>query len=254
MVEIITLISAAFITSIISAIIGMGGGVTLLGIMAIIIPEGYMVVAFHGIIQLVSNITRTTIYREHVYQPILKKFFIGIVPGLLCAVLIIIGLINYFNLNSASELKIDFLKPLIGIYIIWFLYLKKKRRIQSDKIFLLIGSLSGLVTVFIGAVGPLIAPFFIDRDLTKENIVATKAACQAIGHLGKMPIFIYFFGVNYLHHWSVLLPLVLAVYFGTKIGKKSLGLLSEQFFKKLFRLVLTIIAIRLIVEQFLNSL
>jgi len=254
MVEIITLISAAFITSIISAIIGMGGGVTLLGIMAIIIPEGYMVVAFHGIIQLVSNITRTTIYREHVYQPILKKFFIGIVPGLLCAVLIIIGLINYFNLNSASELKIDFLKPLIGIYIIWFLYLKKKRRIQSDKIFLLIGSLSGLVTVFIGAAGPLIAPFFIDRDLTKENIVATKAACQAIGHLGKMPIFIYFFGVNYLHHWSVLLPLVLAVYFGTKIGKKSLGLLSEQFFKKLFRLVLTIIAIRLIVEQFLNSL
>ena len=254
MVETIILIIAAFITSIISAIIGMGGGVTLLGIMAIVIPEGYMVVALHGIIQLVSNITRTTIYREHVYQPILKKFFIGIVPGLLCAVLIIIGLINSFNLNSASELKIDFLKPLIGIYIIWFLYLKKKRRIQSDKIFLLIGSLSGLVTVFIGAAGPLIAPFFIDRDLTKENIVATKAACQAIGHLGKMPIFIYFFGVNYLHHWSVLLPLVLAVYFGTKIGKKSLGLLSEQFFKKLFRLVLTIIAIRLIVEQFLNSL
>ena len=254
MVETIILIIVAFITSIISAIIGMGGGVTLLGIMAIVIPEGYMVVALHGIIQLVSNITRTTIYREHVYQPILKKFFIGIVPGLLCAVLIIIGLINYFNLNSASELKIDFLKPLIGIYIIWFLYLKKKRRIQSDKIFLLIGSLSGLVTVFIGAAGPLIAPFFIDRDLTKENIVATKAACQAIGHLGKMPIFIYFFGVNYLHHWSVLLPLVLAVYFGTKIGKKSLGLLSEQFFKKLFRLVLTIIAIRLIVEQFLNSL
>jgi len=254
MVETIILIIAAFITSIISAIIGMGGGVTLLGIMAIVIPEGYMVVALHGIIQLVSNITRTTIYREHVYQPILKKFFIGIVPGLLCAVLIIIGLINYFNLNSASELKIDFLKPLIGIYIIWFLYLKKKRRIQSDKIFLLIGSLSGLVTVFIGAAGPLIAPFFIDRDLTKENIVATKAACQIIGHLGKMPIFIYFFGVNYLHHWSVLLPLVLAVYFGTKIGKKSLGLLSEQFFKKLFRLVLTIIAIRLIVEQFLNSL
>ena len=254
MVKTIILIIAAFITSIISAIIGMGGGVTLLGIMAIIIPEGYMVVALHGIIQLVSNITRTTIFREHVYQPILKKFFIGIVPGLLCAVLIIIGLINYFNLNFASELKIDFLKPLIGIYIIWFLYLKKKRRIQSDKIFLLIGSLSGLVTVFIGAAGPLIAPFFIDRDLTKENIVATKAACQAIGHLGKMPIFIYFFGVNYLHHWSVLLPLVLAVYFGTKIGKKSLGLLSEQFFKKLFRLVLTIIAIRLIVEQFLNSL
>ena len=252
MIETIILIIAAFITSIISAIIGMGGGVTLLGIMAIVIPEGYLVIAFHGVIQLVSNITRTTVYREHVYQPIFKKFFIGIIPGLFFAVLIIFSLINYFNLNSASELKIDFLKPLIGIYIIWFLYLKKKRKIKSDTIFFLMGSLSGLVTVFIGAAGPLIAPLFIDRNLTKENVVATKAACQAIGHIGKMPIFIYFFDVNYLHHWSVLLPLILAVYFGTRIGKEYLGKLSEQFFTKLFRIALTIIALYLIVEQLLN--
>ena len=66
----------------------------------------------------------------------------------------------------------------------WFLYLKKKKKIQSDGVFLLMGTLSGLVTVFIGAAGPLIAPFFIDRNLSKENIVATKAACQAIGHIG----------------------------------------------------------------------
>ncbi len=253
MVELITLISAAFITSIISAIIGMGGGVTLLGIMAIIIPNGYIVVAFHGVIQLVSNVTRTTVYREHVYQPILKKFFIGIIPGLFFAVLFIIGLINYFDFQSASEFKIDFLKPLIGIYIIWFLYLKKKKKIQSDRIFLLMGILSGLVTVFIGAAGPLIAPFFIDRNLSKENIVATKAACQAIGHIGKIPIFIYFFDVNYFHHWHVLLPLVISVYFGTRIGKRYLGKLSEKLFSRLFRFVLTLIAFHLIIEQLLIS-
>ena len=137
--------------------------------------------------------------------------------------LIIIGFIIFFDFQSASEFKIDLLKPLIGIYIIWFLYLKKKKKIQSDGVFLLMGTLSGLVTVFIGAAGPLIAPFFIDRNLSKENIVATKAACQTIGHIGKIPIFIYFFGVNYFHHWYVLLPLVLAVYSGTKIGKWYLG-------------------------------
>ena len=67
-----------------------------------------------------------------------------------------------------------------------------------------------------------------------------------------MPIFIYFFDVNYLHHWYVLLPLILAVYFGTKIGKEYLGKLSEQFFTKLFRIALTIIALYLIVEQLMN--
>ena len=56
--EIIILIIAAFITSSISAVLGMGGGIILLAIMAIIIPNGYMVIALHGIIQLISNSTR----------------------------------------------------------------------------------------------------------------------------------------------------------------------------------------------------
>ena len=42
MTETIILTLVAFVTSILSAVIGMGGGVTLLGIMAILIPEGYM--------------------------------------------------------------------------------------------------------------------------------------------------------------------------------------------------------------------
>ena len=45
--ELVILILAAFIKSSISAVIGMGGGVILLGIMAIMIADGYMVVALH---------------------------------------------------------------------------------------------------------------------------------------------------------------------------------------------------------------
>ena len=40
LIQLITLIVSAFITSAISAVLGMGGGIILLGIMAIIIPEG----------------------------------------------------------------------------------------------------------------------------------------------------------------------------------------------------------------------
>ena len=62
--ESVILIVAAFFTSSISAVIGMGGGIILLGIMAIIIPEGYVVVALHGIIQLISNVTRSYIFES----------------------------------------------------------------------------------------------------------------------------------------------------------------------------------------------
>jgi uncharacterized membrane protein YfcA len=245
MMESVTLILAAFLTSTLSAVIGMGGGVTLLAIMAMVMPDGYLVVAYHGIIQLVSNVTRTTVYQNEINLPLLARFSKGIIPGLFAAAGIVYGLIQYFDVSSASELKIDFLKPLIGIYIIWFLYLRKKNPI-SDKSFLWMGGISGLVTVFVGATGPLIAPFFISRDMKKESVIATKAACQAIGHMGKMPIFIFLFGVNYIKDWSVILPLILAVYIGTKFGKGILGKLPEAIFKKIFRIALTLIAIRLI--------
>jgi len=89
MIETIILILAAFATSILSAVIGMGGGITLLGIMAILIPEGYMVVALHGVIQLVSNCTRTAVYSQHFHRPIIRQFSMGIIPGLGCAALIV---------------------------------------------------------------------------------------------------------------------------------------------------------------------
>jgi len=45
------------------------------------------------------------------------------------------------------------------------------------------------------------------------------------------------------------LPLVIAVYFGTRIGKKFLGSLSTDLFKKLFKITLTLIAMRLVIVE-----
>ncbi len=247
--ESIVLIIAAFLTSMLSAIIGMGGGITLLGIMAIIMPTGYLVVAYHGIIQLVSNVTRTTVYRQYIDKSIISRFLSGVIPGLLLSAIMIHGAITYFNTSSAADLKIDFLKPAIGVYIIWFLYLRNKKKTVSIEAYRWMGVIAGIATVFVGAMGPLIAPLFINDKLKKQSVIATKAACQAAGHLGKMPIFFIFFNVSYKEDWSVLLPLVVAVYFGTKIGKMMLGKIPEALFQNIFKALLTLIAVRLIVMQ-----
>ena len=109
--ESIILILAAFITSSISAVLGMGGGIILLGIMAIIIPKGYIVVALHGIIQLVSNVTRFYVFRTHLKKEIIKQYFPGALLGLLISSFIIIILIQIFNVTSAKDIKVDILKP-----------------------------------------------------------------------------------------------------------------------------------------------
>ena len=122
--ESIILIVAALATSSISAVLGMGGGVVLLGIMAIIIPEGFMVIALHGIIQLVSNTTRTYVFRNHLKWDIIKRFLFGAALGLGLSALLIYGIIHALDLESGNKLKVDFLKPLIGIFILWYLFFK----------------------------------------------------------------------------------------------------------------------------------
>jgi len=248
--ELLILILASFLTSSISAVLGMGGGIILLGIMAIIIPEGFMVIALHGVIQLVSNATRTYVFRNHLRWDIIKPFLWGAIIGLLISVLIIFSIIFYFNLGFGDDLKVDFLKPLIGVFIIWYLFFKKSKKKTNLKSFFLAGGISGLSSVFIGATGPLIAPFFLSYNLTKENIIANKAACQVISHVGKIPIFILVFHVNYLAEFQVLLPLMLAVFLGTNLGKKILGFIPQKLFLKLFKTALFLIAVKLILSHY----
>ena len=244
--ELIILIIAAFITSSISAVLGMGGGIILLGIMAIIIPEGYMVIALHGIIQLVSNTTRTYVFRNNLKKNLIKEFSIGAFIGVIVSILIIVALIYFFQVSSANQIKVDFLKPMIGIFILWYLFLKGPKKERKIKTFIPVGTISGLSSIFVGATGPLIAPFFLSRNLVKEEIIANKAACQMITHLTKIPLFIYFFNVRYIEEYSILIPLTLSVFIGTNFGKRLLAFIPERLFKKLFKTALFIIAIKLI--------
>ena len=244
--EILILIIAAFITSSISAILGMGGGIILLGIMAIMIPDGYMVIALHGIIQLISNTTRTYVFKPHIKQKIVREFFVGALIGAGMSAFIILVVIKFYEVSLASEIKVDFLKPIIGIFIVWYLFLKKSKKEKESKSFIKVGNISGFASIFIGATGPLIAPFFLNHNLMKEEIIANKAACQMITHLTKIPLFIFFFNVDYFSEYKLLLPLIMAVFIGTIFGKKILGRIPEKIFNILFRSALFIIAIRLI--------
>lgn len=244
--ELVILILSAFLTSAISSVLGMGGGIILLGIMAIIIPEGYKVIALHGMVQFFSNTTRMYVFKKYIKKTLITQFFIGTIIGVTLSIFIILLLIAYYNVDNASQIKVEFLKPLIGIFIIWNLFLKKSKKEKNVSTFIPVGLLAGISSIFIGAVGPLIAPFFLSNNLNKENIIANKAASQTITHFTKVPLFIYFFSMDYSSEIKIIVPLIFAVYLGTNFGKKILYFIPEALFKKIFKITLLIIAIRLI--------
>jgi uncharacterized membrane protein YfcA len=106
----------------------------------------------------------------------------------------------------------------------------------------------GLINMTIGAAGPLIAPFFLKIGLSRQAMIGTKAACQAVGHLVKIAIF----GIAGFVFAEYAVPLVLlsvSVIAGTWIGSQVLESVNERWFTRLYQGVLTLVALRLVVWE-----
>ena len=87
-------------------------------------------------------------------------------------------------------------------------------------------------------------------DFQKEEVIATKAMCQSLTHVLKIPAFIAL-GFDYLEHTALLAVLVVMVILGTLTGKKLLAYLDERSFERLFVAVLAVLALHLIISHFL---
>ena len=95
-----------------------------------------------------------------------------------------------------------------------------------------------------GASGPLIAPFFLNLGLTRFELIGSKAAAQMGSHIAKIIVF-GFVGFSYASWGGLLTILCLAVVLGTWLGTRVLGKVDEVWFVRIYRFVLTIVALRL---------
>jgi len=228
---------SAFFTSILTGTIGMGGGVIFVGILASFIDIAY-VIPLHAALMIISNASRIVLFFRHINWRIVGFYSLGLLPGSLAGIYI-------FRL-----LPKDLIKLMIGIFIIVAIItpLKPAKTGIGDKVFILVGLLAGFFGIFFGASGPITAPFYIRRGIIKENFIATKAACQVLDNLVKVPLF-GFIGFNVTPYWDVIIYISLAVVLGSLIGKCLVKRLSEKAFVSIFKFVLIVIAVRIIVLQ-----
>ena len=67
------LITAALFTSTLSAMIGMGGGIVLLGLMAILMTQGYNFIPLNWMLQLIGYGKRDLIIKDEIKKNINYK-------------------------------------------------------------------------------------------------------------------------------------------------------------------------------------
>ena len=234
--------AVALATSVLSAVVGMAGGITLLSVMLLFL-EPLAAIPLHGVIQLVSNSSRAVIQRRHVDRGIMWRYGVLLVP------------MGFVGLAIAQELPPSALRALIGIFVLvatwapgWLMLGSHPERADRNRRFLALGAVAGVANVTLGAVGPLIAPFFLDVGLARQGIIGTKAACQALGHVVKIVIF-GIAGFVYSEYAPALALLCAMTVVGTWMGSRMLEWVNELWFRRLYMGVLTIIALRLVLGE-----
>jgi uncharacterized membrane protein YfcA len=234
------LIPVSLAASALSGVIGMGGGVLLLAVMATVLAPP-LVVPLHGVVQLTSNSTRAVTLLRHVDWRIVLAYCPTLIAGV------------FFGLQFYRESEMEWFRPLIGLFVLGFLIwdrLRPKRLQLPLWAYLPAGFVGGVITILIGASGPYLAAFFLRDDMDKESIIATKAMVQMVGHLLKIPAFLSI-QFDYFAHLDLLLPLLACAVGGTLVGTWALGKMGERIFRIFFRLVLLALALRLVLDPWI---
>jgi uncharacterized protein len=224
----------AVLTSVVSGVMGMAGGMLLLAVMLLRL-EPAVAIPVHGVVQLVSNASRAFFLRRQVRWDAVWRFAWPLVPGGALG----IWLLAYVP-TSGSRIA-------IGTFVLASTWLRSFFSIGKGegarRALPLGGALVGFFSTLVGATGPLLGPFILALELGTQSTIATMAACQIFQHASKVMLFgLRGFAIGlYLRPCLWLCVCAIA---GSAIGTRLLDRVAEKPFKLGVRLVLTALALQ----------
>lgn len=225
----------SYVTAVISAATGMGGGIIFLVGLNFYFPLD-KVIPIHGFIQLKNNAVRVFALKKYLSKEICIPYTVGCILGVLA--------VTYFVKNLESKLI-----PYILILSLVMYSLFKPKKMPELKIpnwgFYFLGFSTGFLGILVGAVDQILAPFFLRRDFDRHKLIANKSYFQFLIHMAKIPVFLYL-GFSYLEYWVVILVLFSAGLLGTLHGIKLLHQISQKLFVKIFKIILFAVSLKII--------
>jgi len=225
--------SAAFTTSIVSAVAGFMGGTMLLAVMAQFLKLEVLI-PLHAIIQLSSNISRGWILRQHINWQISRDAIIGTMLGCLA---------GYIYMTPLPQHAANLV---LGLFILLITLMPKfQASFQFPGKWIVIGFLSCSLGLFVGAVGIFVGSLLLSEKLEKKSMVGTQATLQTVIHFAKLLVFM---SIGFtIWPWILLISgAVGCTYLGTFIGTKILDLIPQKLFTQLMVTLVLVLAARLV--------
>ena len=229
---------AVLVTSTLSGVLGMAGGLLLMGVLLLVLPTAVAFVV-HGLLQLVSNGWRAVLHRQHISWHVIGWYAAG---ALLAAALL--GALAWVPSKPAVYLALGLVPGLVWLPRRW-LALDITRPAQA----VTAGLLSTGVNLVAGVAGPLLDVFFVRAELGRHAVVATKAATQTLSHLAKIAVYGAALGAGGPGiPWLVVLLGVPLSVLGTAVGARLLDRMTDAGFARTTRWVVTAIGAAYLVQ------
>jgi uncharacterized membrane protein YfcA len=231
------ILAATFVTATISGVFGMAGGLIMKGVLVSYMPVAISMV-MHGFIQIVSNLSRSVLWRKQISWRLVGRYAIG--AGIGVAVLAVInwrpGQTQVFLLLGFTAMLAQVPKSVVELTV--------ERPLQAE----ICGFSVQVLNTLAGVAGPLLDIFFIKTQLPRQRVVATKAATQVLAHAVK----IAFWGGPLLMGggegsqgaqafpplwlFAAVIPLSLL---GTSLGGKALDRMTDGSFRSWTKWIVT---------------
>jgi uncharacterized membrane protein YfcA len=233
------LIVASFFTSALTAAFGLGGGVAMLALMGLFLPVAALI-PVHGAVQLGSNTGRAWHQRAAIRFDVALPFVAGSLLGAAAGALLVV------------QLPDPVLKLVLGLFIVAVTWTAIPGMDKLSRAGLAIGSaVLALLTMFVGATGPLLSAFFAQVFAgDRKALVATHAAGMTLQHALKVLVFALA-GFAFWQWLPLIAVMIASGFLGTLHGTRLLAALPEETFRKWFRIGLTLLALEMVAEGIL---
>jgi uncharacterized membrane protein YfcA len=230
----------SFFTAAFGVVAGLGGGVLLLGVMAAVFPPAVLI-PIHGAVLLGTNFGRLIIMWRHFLKHLLPVFVVGAVAGAVIGGQVVVAL------------PTAILQMVLGLFILYACWAPKlTARAYSHTKFFLMGLLGTLLGMFIGSSGTLIAPYVAAACPDRRQYVATHSVFMTIIHGLKVMVF-GALGFSLGTYLPLIMAMIATAFLGSMFGRAVLNRLPEKVFRRIFQVVLTLLALRLLYTGIGNS-
>ena len=222
--------AVVIVTSVISGIFGMAGGLILMLVLGLLLPVQAAMV-LHGITQFFSNGWRAVIWRQWIDWRIIGLYGLGALPAIVVpfvfayvpdkpVMLIILGLVPYLAFAIPAQWALDATKTSHAVAC---------------------GFVVAGLQLIAGVAGPLLDTFFVRSKLDRRAVVATKAATQALSHTLKVGYYGGLIAGAPTLALDVYGAAIVAAVVGTTLAGPVLEKMSNENFRRWTRTIVLIV-------------